>query len=87
MGKPVVCKIEFMRVTQNNNKLVFATVTVQNEKSNLSIAMCKAGYVNLFLSRDNEPELGYMSTLKNLKKEAEQNEVGQFSSKPYVHKH
>lgn len=28
-----------------------------------------------------------MSTLKNLKKEAEQQELGQFSLKPYSHKH
>lgn len=87
MGKPVVCKIEFMRVTQNNNKLVFATVTVQQAKENVSLLMCRAGFVNLFLSRDNEPELGYMSTLKITKKEAEQSELGQFSMKPYVTKH
>lgn len=76
-----------MRVTQNNNKLVFATVTVQKEPTNLSIQMCEAGWVNLFLSRDNEPELGYMVQLKNLKNEAQQKEKGQFSLKPYVIKH
>jgi hypothetical protein len=76
-----------MRVTQNNNKLVFATVTVQKEPTNLSIQMCEAGWVNLFLSRDNEPELGYMVQLKNLKNESQQKEKGQFSLKPYVIKH
>lgn len=43
IGKKVHCKIEFVRNTQNNFKLSFSSIFVENDAETLSAHMVRAG--------------------------------------------